>query len=139
MAINLIPITEQDAQLGIRKKQALLDVLLKASIDAVPLTDMEIREEVDTFMFEGHDTTASAIGFALHLISKDARVQQKMLDEIVGIWDMKADEDQELSFSELGQLKYMDMVIKEALRLFPPVAFLGRRIEEDFVLSKCCL
>lgn len=134
MAINLIPIPEQDAQLGIRKKQALLDVLLK-----VPLTDMEIREEVDTFMFEGHDTTASAIGFALHLISKDARVQQKMLDEIDAILEIKADEDQELSFSELGQLKYMDMVIKEALRLFPPVAFLGRRIEEDFVLSKCCL
>lgn len=88
-------------------------------------------------MFEGHDTTTSAIGFTLHLISKDGRVQQKMLEEINAVMEEREDQGKdELSYSDLGKLKYMEMVIKEALRLFPPVAFLGRRIEEDFVLSK---
>lgn len=36
---------------GIRKKRALLDVLLQSTIDGKPLTDLDIREEVDVFMF----------------------------------------------------------------------------------------
>lgn len=43
---------EDNAILGIRKKRALLDVLLNSAVDGKPLTDLEIREEVDTFMFE---------------------------------------------------------------------------------------
>lgn len=120
--------------LGIRKKQALLDILLEAKINGVPLTDEEIREEVDTFMFEGHDTTTSAIGFALYLLSTEPRVQQKLLEEINATLIMNG--DQSWSYSALGDLRYMDLVIKESLRLFPSVAFLGRRIEEDFQLSK---
>ena len=123
---------ESDAYFGIRKKDALLDVLLKSTVNGVPLTDAEIREEVDTFMFEGHDTTSSAIGFTIYLLSKDSRVQEKLLKEI----NEKLSNGDNFNGSDLGKLKYMEMVIRESLRLFPPVPFLGRRIEEDLVLSK---
>ena len=41
-----------DDDIGIKKKMALLDILLQSSIDGKPLNDLDIREEVDTFMFE---------------------------------------------------------------------------------------
>lgn len=118
-----------------KKKQALLDLLLEAQINGAPLSDTDIREEVDTFMFEGHDTTTSALGFTLLMISKDQRVQQKMLKEINSLLGTIRD-GETFSSGDLGQLKYMEMVIKETLRLYPPVAVLGRRIEEEFVLSE---
>lgn len=44
---------QEDEDVGIKKKMALLDVLLRATVDGKPLTNAEIAEEVDTFMFEG--------------------------------------------------------------------------------------
>jgi len=44
---------EEDDGIGAKKKLALLDILLHSTIDGKPLSNMDIREEVDTFMFEG--------------------------------------------------------------------------------------
>ncbi|XP_062533728.1 cytochrome P450 4d1-like [Armigeres subalbatus] len=122
-----------DDLLGSKKKMALLDILLQAKIDGRPLTDEEIREEVDTFMFAGHDTTASAITFLLYVLAKYPDVQNKVYEEIL---TMLGDSiDTPITLSALNDLKYLDLVMKESLRMFPPVPYISRRTIKEVKLS----
>jgi cytochrome P450 len=50
------------------------------------LTSKDIQDEVDTFMFEGHDTTTSATAWACHLIGSSPVVQKKLHEEIDSIF-----------------------------------------------------
>lgn len=59
---------EDDKSMGIRKKRALLDLLLNSTIDGQPLSDLEIREEVDTFMFE---VIRRSLHLAIQIISNE--------------------------------------------------------------------
>ncbi|CAG9854570.1 unnamed protein product [Phyllotreta striolata] len=115
---------------GIKKRMAFLDLLLRSTIDGKSLTREDIREEVDTFMFEGHDTTSSAIGFALYSLANNPLVQQKALEEQMEIFkDLK---NARATMADLQNMKYLELVIKETLRLYPSVPILGRRVKKEF-------
>ncbi|XP_059222356.1 cytochrome P450 4d2 [Stomoxys calcitrans] len=126
--------TEATSVYGQKKQRmALLDILLSSTIDQQPLTDQDIREEVDTFMFEGHDTTKSGIGFTLFCLSRNPEVQKKLyeeLKEVIGV-DVSAP----LTYNKLMDMKYMDKVIKESLRMYPPVPFIGRQLVQDLYID----
>lgn len=115
-----------------KKKLALLDVLLRSSIDGQSLSNEDIREEVDTFIFEGHDTTTSAIAFCLYNLAKFPEVQQKAYEEVKNLHDHIS---QPMTQKDLNDLHYMELVIKETLRLYPSVPFYGREVQEDIEIS----
>ena len=75
--------------LGSTKRIAFLDMLLKARNEDPSITYNDIQEEVDTFMFEGHDTTCAAAGWAFQLIGSHPEVQKKLHEEIDGIFGKK--------------------------------------------------
>lgn len=121
-------------EFGQKRRMALLDVLLQATVEGVPLSNADIREEVDTFMFEGHDTTTSAICFTLHLISRHPTIQKKVVEEINEV--LPKDDERSVTLRDLNELKYLECVIKESLRLYPPVPIIGRYITEDVEICK---
>jgi cytochrome P450 family 4 len=115
------------------KKSAFLDLLLKFSQDQNLLSDEEIREEVDTFMFEGHDTTASAICFALYALANHPKIQKTVLEEQRELFG--DEKDPTIAYQELQDMKYLELVIKETLRLYPSVPVIGRYTQEDFLFE----
>lgn len=126
--------TKQQDDLGQKRRMALLDVLLQASVDGRPLRNDEIREEVDTFMFEGHDTTTSAVSFCLWEISRNAEVQAQLLAEILQV--LGTDRSRPVTTRDLNEMKYLECVMKESLRMHPPVPIVGRKLQSDFKYSE---
>ncbi|XP_049871939.1 cytochrome P450 4C1-like [Pectinophora gossypiella] len=120
---------ETEDAVGKKKRMAMLDLLLEAeSKGEIDLAG--IREEVNTFMFEGHDTTATALTFGLMLLADHEEVQERVREEIERVVGSRVP-----TMTDLGELKYLEAVIKETLRLYPSVPFIARTITEDFMLG----
>eukprot|EP00731_Ephydatia_muelleri_P013286 Em0007g596a len=109
-----------------------LDILLTAvDEEGRGLSDLDVRNEADTFMFEGHDTTASGISWTLYLLAKHPEHQEKCRDEIRTVLDGRS----HLEFADLPKLQYTHWCIKEAMRLYPPVQHIYRNANEDILLQ----
>lgn len=70
-----------------KRRLAFLDLLLHQHLVNETLTLEDVREEVDTFMFAGHDTTAMAISWTLYMLGLYQDVQEKVREEIDEIFD----------------------------------------------------
>ncbi|XP_058443126.1 cytochrome P450 4c3-like [Malaya genurostris] len=115
---------------GSRKKQlAFLDLLIEGSLDGNGLSDLAIREEVDTFVIGGHDTTAAALSWILLLLGSHQEIQDRVFNEIDQI--MGGDRDRIPTMQELSEMKFLECCIKETLRLYPSIPLIARRLPED--------
>ncbi|KAM9324685.1 uncharacterized protein PAF06_000763 [Gastrophryne carolinensis] len=111
----------------IKQKRRLdfLDILLFAKDEnGKGLSDEDLKAEVDTFMFEGHDTTASGISWALYCMAKYPEHQEKCRQEIR---EVLGDRDT-LEWDDVGKLPYTTMCIRESMRLYPPVTGVAREL-----------
>ena len=115
-----------------RKYLDFLDILLTTvDEDGIGLSDMEIRDEADTFMFEGHDTTTSGMSWSLYCLAKYPEHQEKVREEVRSVL-MGRDR---LEYEDLKDLKYTSWCIKEAMRLYPPVYEVYRQSSKDIELD----
>ncbi|XP_046670750.1 cytochrome P450 4C1-like [Homalodisca vitripennis] len=124
--------TKDDNLYGTKQRLVFLDLLLMYAADpAVHLSDDDIRDEVNTFMFAGHDTTASTIGFAIHLLASHPDVQERAREEVKSVL---GETDRDPTYQDLLNLRYLEQVIKETLRLYPAVPYIGRKLFQDLTL-----
>ncbi|EMP34119.1 Cytochrome P450 4B1 [Chelonia mydas] len=113
----------------IQKKRHLdfLDILLCAKDEkGAGLSDEDIRAEVDTFMFGGHDTTASGISWTLYCLAMYPEHQQKCREELR---ELLGDRET-IQWDDLGKMPYTTMCIKESMRILPPVPLVSRQLSK---------
>eukprot|EP00027_Filamoeba_sp_ATCC50430_P011699 CAMPEP_0168575586 /NCGR_PEP_ID=MMETSP0413-20121227/19770_1 /TAXON_ID=136452 /ORGANISM="Filamoeba nolandi, Strain NC-AS-23-1" /LENGTH=350 /DNA_ID=CAMNT_0008609159 /DNA_START=307 /DNA_END=1355 /DNA_ORIENTATION=- len=91
------------------------------------LSDEDIRDQCITFFFAGNDTTARTLAWTIYMISEHPEVEQLLIREIDSVLGSREFPDH----ADIGRLEYTSMVIKEALRLFPPVPALPRVASKD--------
>ncbi|GAB0097092.1 Cytochrome P450 4g1 [Sergentomyia squamirostris] len=123
---------EQDENdVGEKRRLAFLDLMIETAYSGSNLSDTEIKEEVDTIMFEGHDTTAAGSSFCLCLLAIHKDIQEKVYQEQKAIF---GNSDRFATFADTVEMKYLERVILESLRLYPPVPIIARRVNEDVKL-----
>nr|XP_034342971.1 LOW QUALITY PROTEIN: cytochrome P450 4F1-like [Arvicanthis niloticus] len=107
-------------------------LLLSKDEDGKELSDEDIRAEADTFMFEGHDTTASGLSWILYNLARHPEYQERCRQEVQEL--LRDREPEEIEWDDLAQLPFLTMCIKESLRLHPPVTVISRCCTQDIVL-----
>ncbi|EDL10776.1 cytochrome P450, family 4, subfamily f, polypeptide 18, partial [Mus musculus] len=110
-----------------------IDVLLLSKDEhGKALSDEDIRAEADTFMFGGHDTTASGLSWILYNLARHPEYQERCRQEVREL--LRDREPEEIEWDDLAQLPFLTMCIKESLRLHPPVTAISRCCTQDIVL-----
>jgi cytochrome P450 len=114
----------------------LLDLMIDSSSEETGkhMTEKEIRDNIIIFFLAGHDTTSASLAAALFNLAKHPCVQDKLIQEIDGQL-----EKDELNVEKIKNLEYLGWVIKESLRLHPPVPLIpARTVANDYQIVGNC-
>ena len=94
------------------------------------MTDREVVDEITTLLIAGHETTASMLNWTWYLLASHPQVEARLHAEIDALEDLP-----EPSLQHIETLHYGHNVLREALRLYPPVWVISRRTIEPDVLG----
>ncbi|KAK9693388.1 hypothetical protein K7432_013940 [Basidiobolus ranarum] len=111
----------------------LLSYMLEASDKSTgeKLTDNVIRDEVVTLLIAGHETTSNTLSWCLYLLARHPAVLKKVIQEIVNVG---INDKEPPTISQVSKLKYTNQVLKETLRMYPPVSSLQKYCIKDCIL-----
>ncbi|KAE9410054.1 cytochrome P450 [Gymnopus androsaceus JB14] len=100
-------------------------------IGAAPyaMSDTEMMDQVLTFLGAGHETTASGLAWTLWLLAKDPIAQQRLREEVTPLLEVSPDGKRKVrpGYRELKDLVWLDCVVQESLRLYPPIPMTFRQ------------
>jgi len=106
----------------------LLSILV-GFLEASDLTQEELRDNMVTFLFAGHETTALGLTYTLLCLAQHPEEQAKLHEEIDTVCDGA------VAAEDLPELEQTERVIDEALRLYPPVYMFFREATRDVELK----
>ena len=95
--------------------------------EAGGMTDLQIRDEALTLFLAGHETTANLLTWTWYLLSDNPDCEAKLHEELARVLA-----EREPRFDDLPELRYTEMVLAEAMRLYPPAWAIGRMAKEAF-------
>jgi cytochrome P450 len=106
----------------------LLSMLMNArdEEDNSQMSDKQLRDELATLMLAGHETTANALSWTWMLLSQHPEVRTKLQTELSQVLGGRPP-----AIGDIPQLSYTEKVVKESMRLYPPVSIFGREAASE--------
>ena len=124
---NIIKLRRQQGATGADYKDLLQLMIDAGATDNSGLTDSEIVAQSSTVMLAGYETTSSCAIFTAYLLAFNSDVQDKLIQEIKRVCQKK-----DITYDMLAQMPYLNMVIHESLRMYPPGYILLREATTTF-------
>ncbi|XP_009081267.1 PREDICTED: cholesterol 24-hydroxylase, partial [Acanthisitta chloris] len=115
-------------------KEATLDILtqiLKGDALEETRDDESLLDNFLTFFVAGHETTANQLAFTVMAVAQHPEILERVQAEVDDVLGAKRDID----YEDLGKLTYLSQVLKESLRLYPPVPGTIRRLKKDHIID----
>ena len=110
----------------------LLSLLLDArdAHDGTGMTDRQLRDEVLTLLFGGHETTAVTLTWAWYLLAKHPQVETRLQAELATVLGGRSP-----AAADVSRLAFTNAVVAEVLRLYPPIWALSREATRDTTVA----
>ncbi len=97
-----------------------------AEDEKTALSDREVRDQAMTLLLAGHETTANALAWTFYLLARHPEIRERLEGEVDAVLG-----DRPPTTADLTALPYTLAVFKEAMRLYPPAYFVGRRATRE--------
>ena len=94
------------------------------------MSDRQLRDEVITLLSAGHETTATALAWTWYLIARHPNVEMRLAAELQTVLGGRAP-----TAADVPRLQYVEHIVMEAMRLYPPVFAMGRMTKEPCVIG----
>ena len=119
-------IGERQADPALAERDDALSILLSArDADGSGLSPVQVRDQVIQLLAAGHETTAHGLAWTLYLLSQHPAALERVVEELREVLG-----DSAPTAESLARLTYLEQVVKEALRLYPP-AWAGTRVAAE--------
>lgn len=128
---TVIDKTIEDRRRSGEQREDLLSTLLAATDDeGAKMSQEQLRHEMLTLFIAGHETTANALAWTFYLLAKNPAVMDKLAAEIDRVLGGRLP-----TVADLSHMPYLEMVLKESMRLYPPAWIIGRRVLKAFEIG----
>ncbi|OXB78983.1 UNVERIFIED_CONTAM: hypothetical protein H355_004526, partial [Colinus virginianus] len=109
----------------------ILTQILKGDALEETRDDENILDNFITFFVAGHETTANQLSFTVMALSQHPEIMERVQAEVDEVLGSKRD----IEYEDLGKLKYLSQVLKESMRLYPPVPGIVRWTGKETVIE----
>lgn len=123
-------VAEDGTKDGQEPGKDLLSLLVKANMadQGSSMSDEDVQDQIATFIVAGHETSSAGIAWCLHCLSNNVEAQERLREEIRQLGTDSPDVEQ------IKSLKYLDYVVREGLRLYPPIPSTSRVAMKDDII-----
>ncbi|PIK62667.1 putative cholesterol 24-hydroxylase [Apostichopus japonicus] len=117
----------EDVRQGRELKKDILSHVIKSAVVDGNFTMEEMIDEFVTLFVGGYETTSTLLSFTMVCLGQNPHVLKKLLEEVDSVIGDKED----ITYDDIIKMEYMMLVLKETLRLYPPVIGSTRLLPED--------